>query len=228
MASNNMNTTTYTSDGGGVRKVETVEMVFNPTTRTWVPATSSVSVSSTSEETIPDNSTGNDTSSQVDSQTQSEKEFIEVEFYTLVGEVTVLPSKKTIRIKVGDTVCIEGLGSYLSGNYFVSAIKRTLSSDSGYSQTLTVIKNGFGDSLKKKSVSTDETSRNEEVAKVASAFKEGDSVTIVGDAIYSTGETVPAWVKEKTLTVSKVSVDGAKVLLMPINSWTFSKYVKKV
>ena len=64
------------------------------------------------------------------------------------------------------------------------------------------------------------------------SFAKGDSIKIVGDgAVYSNasaGVKVPNWVKQKTLTVQQVSSDGTRVLLQPINSWTYVKYVQKV
>lgn len=209
------------------------EYVFNTSTGTWIPKAPSMgsapSSSSQSPEDVPSSATGNDSSSQVDSKTEADKQFIEVEFNTLVGELVVNPSKKNIRIKVNDTVEVLGVGSHLSGKYFVSAIKRTLSQDSGYSQTLTVIKNGFGDSLKKPMESTESsTSRSIAVEKSAPQLKVGDTVKIIGEAIYTNGEKVPAWVKKETLTVQQVSSDNTRVLLMPILSWTYVRFVQKV
>ena len=204
--------------------------VYDTKTGKWIPKSSTVGDSSSQDpENVPSSSTGNDSNSQVDSKEESDKEYIEVEFNTLVGDLAVNPSMKTIRLKVSDTVEILGVGSNLSGNYFVSSIKRTISKDSGYSQTLNVLKNGFGDSLKKP-IETKETeeSRVETVEKSAPQFKVGDTVRIVGDAIYDTGQKVPAWVKEETLTVRQISSDNARVLLMPILSWTYVRYVQKV
>lgn len=209
--------------------------VYDPKTGEWVPTSPSTgsapSSSSQDPENVPDSATGSDSSSQVDSKTKADKEYIETEFRTLEGELVVSPSKKSIKIKVNDTVEVLGIGSYLSGKYFVSAVKRTLNKDSGYSQTLTVIKNGFGDSLKKAKSETTESERSDVVPKSAPEIQVGDTVKIVGEAVYSNahnGVPVPAWVKEKTLTVQQVSNDGARVLLMPINSWTYVRYVQKV
>ena len=209
-----------------------VEYVYDPKTGTWVPKSPSTgnppSSSSQNPEDVPNSSTGG-SSSQVDSKTEADKEYIETEFNTLVGELVVAPSKKTIRIKVNDTVDVLGVGSHLSGKYFVSAVKRTLTKDAGYSQTLTVIKNGFGDSLKKKVESTTNTtySRAKTVSKSAPKVKVGDSVRIVGSAVFVTGEKIPAWVKNRSLAVQEISADGTRVLLMPISAWTYSRYVQK-
>ena len=199
-----------------------VEYVYDPKTDKWVPKT-------TPEPATPnDNSTGKDTKTQVDSKTKAEKEFIETEFNTLTGDVSVSPSTKSIRLRVNDTVEIQGIGSYLSGTYFVSSIKRTINKDSGYSQSLSVLKNGFGGSLKKSGTET----RVQEVEKSAPALKVGDTVRIVGDnAVYSNahdGVKVPAWVKKKDLTVRQISSDGNRALLMPIFSWTYVRFIQKV
>lgn len=241
---------TYTSDSGG-RSGATTESgySYDPTTGTWVPAVQILGGDST-DDTVPDSFTDGDSHSQTDTKTSAEKEYIDTEFRTLEGEAVVVPSNKAIRLKVNNTVRFEGLGRYLSGDYFVSAIKRTISKDGGYSQTLTVIKNGFGESLKKaysnatgsdyrySSDTAPDTSgavvdRKVPVEKESSsAIKEGDNVQIVGEnAVYSNaheGVKVPAWVKKKVLTVKQFSSDGNRVLLMPINSWTYLTYVKKV
>lgn len=220
--------TTYTSEG---TRTQSGSYVYDPASGTWIPVSPTTgtppSSSSQNPEDVPSSSTGG-SSSQVDSKNEADKEYIETEFNTLLGEMVVIPSKKTVRLKVNDTVNVEGLGSYLSGKYFVSAVKRTLNS-SGYSQTLTVIKNGFGDSLKKKSDSSTGTSKSRlaTVSKSATPVKVGDRVRVVGNAIFITGEKIPSWVKNRSLTVEQISSDGSRVLLMPISSWTYSRYVQK-
>ena len=225
------------------------EYTYDPKTGKWVPSTpttgttpsssssssspSSTNTSSQYPEKVPSSSTGNKPKSKVDSKTKSDKKYIESEFNnTLTGELVVSPSKNNIRINVNDTVEILGIGNYLSGKYFVSSVKRTIDKDSGYSQTITVMKNGFGDSLKKSSEDNKtDKSRSKKVEKSPPTLKVGDTVKIVGNAVYSNaseGVVVPKWVKEKVLTVNKISSDGNRVLLMPIFSWTYVRYVKKV
>lgn len=220
------------------------EYTYDPKKGKWVPSspttgtTPSSSPSSTDTpsqypEKAPSSSTGNKPKSKVDSKTKSDKKYIESEFNnTLTGELVVSPSKNNICIGVNDTVEILGIGNYLSGKYFVSSVKRTIDKDSGYSQTITVMKNGFGDSLKKSSEdSKTDKSRSKKVEKSTPTLKVGDTVKIVGNAVYSNaseGVVVPKWVKEKVLTVNKISSDGNRVLLMPIFSWTYVRYIKKV
>lgn len=209
-----------------------VEYVYDPKTGSWVPASVNPNSSPDDKSTNPSDSDTNsvdDSSSNVNSTKEAEKEFIEIELNTLTGDLTLTPSEKSIRIKVNDTIRIEGIGRYLSGLYFVSSVKRTIGSD-GYSHSFTLLKNGFGSSIKQ-SQATVET-RKDEVSVQSSDLKEGDSVKIVGDdAVYSNasdGVRVPDWVKKKTLTVRQVSDDKTRVLLMPIYSWTYVKYVQKI
>lgn len=206
---------------------------YDAKTGTWVPTapvTEDVQDSGSSPTPpTPPSDSGSET--QVDSKTAAEKEYIETEFNTLTGELSLTSSEKSIRVKVNDTIKIEGLGRYLSGLYFVTAVKRTLSKDSGYTHTISVLKNGFGDSLKSPSTQEVVEPRKEEVTKTAPEIKVGDSVRIVGaDATYSNahdGVKIPEWVKKKTLTVQSISKDGTRVLLQPINSWTYISNVVK-
>lgn len=213
------------TDAGGNRDSNTA-LVYDPTTGTWVPSSSTPtpSVPQTTDTVVDTNPT-----SKVDSKTTAEKEFIEIEFNTLTGELALTSTEKSIRLKVNDTIKIEGLGKYLSGLYYVTAVRRTLSKDGGYTHSLSLLKNGFGDSLKK-SQEVVET-RKEEVPKPSPEIKVGDSVKIVGNAYYTNahaGVKVPEWVKKKTLTVDGISKDGTRVRLMPIFSWVYLKDVQKV
>lgn len=215
---------TYKPSSGGRSNTE---MVYDPVKRQWVQKSSK---DSGGEATGTSKQTTTATAKKSESKEKADKEYIEIEFNTLKGDLILTSTEKSIRIKVGDTVKINGIGKYLSGLYFVSNVKRTLNKDSGYSHTLTVIKTGFGNSLKK--VQVVEETRKQEVPKPTSALKVGDKVRIVGDsAVYSNahdGVKVPAWVKQQTLTVDAISSDGTRVRLNPIWSWTYIKYVQKV
>lgn len=224
------NTRTYINDGGGGGKPG---YKYDPATGTWVPVTTTPTGSgnsSTKKPTSSDSETES-TASNVDTQKDADKEYIEAELNVLEGELKLTPSVKSIKLKVGDTVRLEGFGKYLSGLYFIYAISRTLNKDSGYSHTFTVLKNGFGDTIKSSSTSEEET-RKEEVAIITPEFTVGDTVKIVGDdAIYSgahEGVKVPEWVKKKTLTIKRFNSDKTKVHLSPIDSWTYLKYIQKV
>lgn len=217
-------------------------MVYDPDKREWVErgansksfASGNVSTEDTSTNNPAEQATPTPSSTE-ESATKSsaDKEYREIEYNTLTGELSVIPCSDTIKIRVGNTVKVKGIGKYLSGLYFVTNIKRTISGD-GYSQTLTLIKTGFGDSLKQAQSDTPETvkPRESEVEKNSSPFNVGDKVKIVGDsATYanaSDGVKVPDWVKQQVLTVDSVSKDGTRVRLQPIFSWTYAKFVQKV
>lgn len=148
---------------GGEGKNSLEPLVYDRRTGLWVPSTPSNTKTEPPKPAQP--STGSvpksNPKSEVDSKTAADKEYIETEFNTLVGNLGLTSSEKSIRLKVNDTIKLEGLGKYLSGQYFVSEIRRTLTKDNGYSHSLTVIKNGFGDTVK----SSGGTARKKEVKK---------------------------------------------------------------
>ena len=173
-----------------------------------------------------------------DSKTDAEKEYIDIEFNTLTGDVELIPTKNNLKITSGCTINFRGIGKYLSGMYFVTEVKHKIDKDGGYTMSVSLLKNGFGDGLKSESpvispakdsrVDTVDTSNNV----VNNKIKIGDKVKIVGDnAIYSNaheGVKVPNWVKEQVLTVDALSEDGGRARLNPIWSWTYVKYLKLV
>lgn len=221
------NSAYWSTDSGGSSRPSTYEFTYDELTGKW-GAIPTISTDNNKDSPTP----GSNSNSKVDSKTAAEKEYIEIEFNTLVGELVLTSTEKSIRLKVNDTIRLEGVGKYLSGQYFISAIRRTISKDAGYTHTLTLIKNGFGDSLKKSQTGSNPETRKEEVQKGSPDIKVGDSVRIVGDnAVYSNahdGVKVPAWVKQKTLTVDAISTDGTRVRLNPIWSWTYLKFIQKV
>lgn len=156
---------TYAPQAGG-RPVKG-EMTFSASQRKWTP-----SGSTTTEENLQTESTAgstaepvnNNPASKVASKLKADKDYIEIEFNTLQGSLVVTPSEKTMPIRVGNTVQLSGFGNYLSGQYYVSGVERHLSVDSGYTQSLTVVKTGFGDSVKP---TQDELNRKKEVNKEA-------------------------------------------------------------
>lgn len=76
------------------------------------------------------------------------KEVTVNEKFLLEGELQLVITSDTLKPKIGDTINLRGFGSYLSGNYFVTARTREIS-DSGYALFLTVMKKDFSRSLKK-------------------------------------------------------------------------------
>lgn len=169
-----------------------------------------------------------------DSKKNAEKKFIEIEFNTLVGEINLIPTKENMRIKANNTIRVNGVGKYLSGLYFVSEVKKTLN-ESGYNLSLTLYKNGFGDSLKNPKVTT-VSNRPEQVDIsnniVQNNIKVGDKVKIVGEsAVYANaheGIKVPDHIKSQILTVTEISTDNLRARLSPINSWTYLKFLQLV
>ena len=208
--------------------------VYDPKTGLWVPVFSGGNNNTPVKKnpTPSSTETGGGSSKNTDSQKEADKEYIEAELNVLNGELKITTSARTTRIKINDTIKVEGLGRYLSGLYTVIAISRTLNKDSGYSHSFTVIRNGFGENVKKPTGIDDAVEpRKDEVDKQTPELKVGDYVKIVGDnAVYSNyheGVKVPNWVKKETLTIRNFSSDKTKVHLMPINSWTYAKYVRK-
>ena len=125
-----------------------VEMVYNPQTKTWT--TKVTNNEDTSPSPQPDNTDSNLSATNTDSTTatgSTEQEANTIEINTLQGTLSFIVNDKTIKLKVGDTVNLVGLGKSLSGNYYVKEIKRTINA-SGYSHTATVIRTDFGDKLK--------------------------------------------------------------------------------
>lgn len=173
-----------------------------------------------------------------DSKTEAEKEYIDIEFNTLTGEMSLIPTKDNMKIKTNTTIRLNGVGKYLSGLYFVSEVKRTLTADGGYTLSIGLYKNGFGESLKSGVVVVQPTNTgrptevNTQQNIVQNKIKVGDKVKIVGDnAIYSNaheGVKVPDWVKTQTLTVDTLSDDGLRARLNPIWSWTYVKFLQLV
>lgn len=123
----------------------------------------SASSSSSSKSSSSGSSSSKETS-QTNTQDTADKEYREIEYNTLEGELTITLSDLTHLVHVGDTVQLDGLGSNLSGLYFVSKIRRTLSGSNGYDVVLTVIKTGFGDGIKS-GVDGSTSSRPNEVKK---------------------------------------------------------------
>lgn len=210
-------------------------LVYDPKTKSWGY---SYSNESNTAETNPPNhpitskeDTSTSTLSNSSTDGGTDKEYREIEYCTLEGDITLIPDENNIKIRVGDTIYLKGVGDFLSGKYYVTTVARKID-NSGYSQSITVIKTGFGDSLKEsKEDKKEKTDRAKEVKKanVTKSFKVGDKVKVTSkDASYINSKKIPNWVKSKTLTISKISEAEDKVLLKEIFSWTYTKYISKV
>lgn len=100
---------------------------------------------STTQQTTPSD---NDNRETTETKTSSDKEYIEVEENILEGSCKINPNPK---IHAKGTVKITGVGTQLTGLYYVEKVTHSFSS-SGYEQELTVTREGFGDSIKKGNV----------------------------------------------------------------------------
>ena len=88
----------------------------------------------------------------------TEKKYNYIEINTLSGTLNFIVTEETIKLKAGNTVKLKGLGSYLSGNYYVQDITRQISSN-GYSHSATLIKTDFGKSLKTSTSTTNKKTK---------------------------------------------------------------------
>ena len=136
---------------------------YNPETGEWTRTTSTSESGSSNGKEKDRGSGDNLTSSTSDNDSSTgdvEKKYNEIEVNTLNGTLSFIVTEETIKLKAGDTVRLEGLGTHLSGNYYVKDVTRQIGSN-GYSHSATLIKTDFGNSLKVKSsdsVPTDEKS----------------------------------------------------------------------
>lgn len=209
-------------------------LVYDPAQQKWVPSSSdsadsvAPAISPSSNDSKP--ATGDTT--QVNAVGQANKAQAELEYNTLEGDLVLRAKVGVLKITQDTTIELAGVGNYLSGLYYVSAVRYSLDASSGFTMSCTLIKTGFGSSLKAKPAAPVAAVREEVVEKTATAIAVKDSVHIVGDgAVYSNasaGVKVPNWVKQKTLTVQQISKDGTRALVQPINSWTYLKYLEKV
>ena len=136
---------------------------YDPKTGEWTKTTSnsgSSSKSSSSSSSKPSSSSksssssgnkGDNLSSSSSNKNESkgsvEKKYNTIEINTLNGTLNFIVTEETIKLKAGDTVKLQGLGKYLSGDYYVKDITRQVSKN-GYSHSATLIKTDFGNSLK--------------------------------------------------------------------------------
>ena len=164
---------------------------YDPSTGEWKK--SSVENKEPVSEPIKSGS-DNLTSSSTDSTSatgSAEKEYNNIEFNTLTGSLNYISTNKTIKLKAGDTVTIQGIGKYLSGDYYVQDVTRSISA-SGYSHSATLLKTDMGNSLKLKA---DDTNKKE-TTPVASTettpqrtytVKKGDCLWNIAKQFYGKG-----------------------------------------
>ena len=174
--------------------------------------------------TTPSDSVPQSSGENSDVKIKAEQGIIVKEVNTLIGTLELLPVAKSFKVVMGCTIRLKGIGKYLSGVYLVSKVESSLST-SGFKRILTVIKTGFGDSLKG---GYDEEVNAPDIVSVSVPYSIGDTVKInADDAVYSNSVPVPESVKNRGFTVQSISQDGERVLLKEINSWTYVKYIER-
>ena len=176
-------------------------MTYDPKTGKWTKngGGSSSSKSNKSGSKISSNSKSGDnltasSSSKNDSSGQVEKKYNYIEVNTLSGTLNFIVNEDTIKLKAGDTVKLNGLGKYLSGNYYVKDITRQISS-SGYSHSATLIKTDVGSSLKTSTKSKDKkkpvkkvtSSPSKSTAQRTYTVKKGDCLWNIAKKFYGNG-----------------------------------------
>ena len=176
-------------------------MTYDPQTGKWTKngGGSSSSKSNKSGSKSSSNSKSGDnltasSSSKNDSSGQVEKKYNYIEVNTLSGTLNFIVNEDTIKLKAGDTVKLNGLGKYLSGNYYVKDITRQISS-SGYSHSATLIKTDVGSSLKTRTKSKDKkkpvkkvtSSPSKSTAQRTYTVKKGDCLWNIAKKFYGNG-----------------------------------------
>lgn len=167
-----------------------------------------------------------------DATNDATKLFVDIQYNTLKGEVSVLPTIDTLKIKIDKTVNIFGIGNNLSGKYYVTGVKRSLNS-SGYSQTLSVIKNGFGDTIVGSTSSKDYWNCG------FSLYQEIkiDQRQSVKPVYANEFDGVPLTDEERSwhYKIVDISLDGTRLKIRPVDKskpqeakWIYVQYARKV
>ena len=174
-------------------------MTYDPKTGKWTKNGGGSSSSNSNNKSSSSNSKSGDnltssSSSKNDSSGQVEKKYNYIEVNTLSGTLNFIVNEDTIKLKAGDTVKLNGLGKYLSGNYYVKDITRQISS-SGYSHSATLIKTDVGSSLKTSTKSKDKkkpvkkvtSSPSKSTAQRTYTVKKGDCLWNIAKKFYGNG-----------------------------------------
>lgn len=152
---------------------------YDPKTGKWTKHTTTSSSSSgggsnsSNKKTSTTSGSSNLTSSNSNKNSSTgstEKKYNYIEINTLSGTLNFIVTEETIKLKAGNTVKLKGLGSYLSGNYYVQDLTRQISSN-GYSHSATLIKTDFGKSLKTSTSTTAKKTTPKKEKKVTSTPK---------------------------------------------------------
>ena len=154
---------------------------YNPSTGEWSMTESSApSKAQTQTQPKPTDNLTSSNSDKDSSRGSAEKKNNTIEYNTLSGTLNFIATKETIKLKAGDTVTIKGIGSYLSGKYYVQDVTRSISA-SGYSHSATLLKTDVGKSLK----FTNSTEKPKDKAVEPSAPKKEQTYTVKkGDCLW--------------------------------------------
>lgn len=175
---------------------------YNPLTGTWSKSSSGGgSKNNSNSSSNKTNSSGDNLTSSSSDQNNSagavEKQYNSIEVNTLSGTLKFIVTEQTIKLRAGDTVKIQGIGKYLSGDYYVQDITRQISSN-GYSHSATLIRTDFGNSLKVSTTTTAKKPVVKPVKKVQSSpqastaqrtytVKRGDCLWNIAKKFYGNG-----------------------------------------
>lgn len=214
-------------------------MKYDPKRGEWTPSYAPTSKSSKSSNP-PSNGTAGDskgdtgTDKKDSAAGKAKKESVEIESNTLTADVPLVPSNKTLAIKVRDTVLIMGVGKYLSGNYYVTNKTVALDTSSGITVSISVIKSKFADNMKTPTelsgddlalLKAPDKTRVEPVElEYADTLRVGDKVKLFDPS--ELGVSTP--VANGVLTVSKIKDNNTKVLLRELFCWVETNFVYKV
>lgn len=127
-----------------------------------------------------------------ESTNSASSDYIEIEENILTGDLSVVPNPN---YKAKTTVLLQYLGNSLTGLYFVDTVTHTFNNEGGYTQSMSVSRNGFGSSLKSGSASKPVSS----VAPTEGGLMNGSS-----DSSRPSGSTPPATtptVEKRTYTI---------------------------
>ena len=167
---------------------------YDPKTGKWTKSTTRSNDNKENKKSGNEDNLTSNSSDKNDSTGDVEKKYNTIEINTLNGTLSFIVTEETIKLKAGDTVKLNGLGKYLSGNYYVKDITRQISS-SGYSHSATLIKTDFGKSLKissskkstKKKTKKVNSSTKSDSAKRTYTVKKGDCLWNIAKKYYGDG-----------------------------------------